>query len=122
MKIQVGAYVIESNGRCYEVYKPVRPGKDAKRQDLVTFDEVKQLRRLLAKAEGKRQGHRTDLYGPKKKKRKKESTSPLGEDTLLNESKPLERIVVEPVDEFAQMKDKLGISNRPKPAHSGYDN
>ena len=34
MKIQIGNYIIESNGRCFEVYKPAKPGKDAKRQDL----------------------------------------------------------------------------------------
>ncbi len=33
MKIEVGNYVIESNGRCFEIYKPVQPGKDAKSQD-----------------------------------------------------------------------------------------
>ena len=34
MKIKIGKYVISSNGRGYELYKPVKPGKDAKNQNI----------------------------------------------------------------------------------------
>lgn len=91
----------------------------------LTFPEVKQLRRLLAKAEGKEQGRRTDLE--RKAKKRKDKGSPLRGETLITEPdqiKPLERIRMEPekpIDEFDQMRNKLGISNKPemvKPAQS----
>lgn len=32
VKIKIGKYIIESNGRAYEVYKPVSPSLEAKSQ------------------------------------------------------------------------------------------
>jgi hypothetical protein len=43
MRIEIGKYVIESNGRGYECYKPVYPGKKDKKGHEIVYHRKQQF-------------------------------------------------------------------------------